>query len=62
MVPVEAEAQSQHPAHARVEPIERAGELLGPQSSSGRRIERSVFRVLDQVAVEALAVADKSRG
>ncbi len=60
MVPVEAEAQSQHPAHARVEPLERAGELLRAQSLGGRRVRTIGLRVLDQVAVEALAVADRS--
>ena len=60
MVPVEAEAQSENPAHARVESLERAGELLGAQSLGSRGVWAVGLRVLDQVAVEALAVADRS--
>ena len=56
---VEAEAQREHVAHARVEARQRRRELassgaLSPSARSGRRTRS----ILDQVAVARLAVAD----
>ena len=62
MLTVEAEAEREHTPHARVQLVERSRELPAP-----RLLRRLVVRcqrvdVLDQVAVQALAVALQALG
>ena len=55
---LEPEAAREHVPHARVEPRERGRELRRAQPLGGLDVGLVRLRVLDQVAVEALAVAD----
>ena len=45
-------------AHARVELLQRRRELRGAEVHGGRDVRLLGLRILDQVAVEALAVAE----
>ena len=56
---VEAEAAREHMAHARSEPLQSLRELGRAEMLSRGRVGPLGLRVLDQVAVEALAVADR---
>src|SRR5437868_11459118 len=55
---VEAEPPREHVAHPRREATQCLGELGGLEHRRSRGIRAGGVRVLDQVAVEALAVAD----
>src|SRR5437867_4076983 len=54
----EAEAQLEHVAHARVQALQRVGELLVAEVERRLLVGTVALRVLDQVAVERFAVAD----
>src|SRR5690349_11710150 len=56
---VEAEAEREHPAHARVQLIERPGKLPRARLLGRLLVRREGMDVFDQVAVEALAVAHR---
>src|SRR5215217_7501528 len=55
---VDPEAPHEHVAHPRIEPVECGGELGGAKRVGRLDVWAGGFRVLDHVAVEALAVAD----
>src|SRR4051794_5211640 len=59
-LPIEAEAAGDDVAHSRREPQERLGELGGAEMLGRHRVGAVGLQVLDQVAVQALAVADGS--
>src|SRR6187200_1271106 len=58
LLAVEPEAEREHLAHARVEAVERANEFAVSHRVGSRQLWPVGLRVLDQVAVERLAVAD----
>src|SRR5207302_10509936 len=59
LLAVEAEAEREHAAHARVQARERARELLRPEQVRRLLLGLRRVQVFDQVAVQALAVADR---
>ena len=60
LLAVETEAEREHTAHPRVQLRERSRELLGAEDLRGLLLGLRRVHVLDQVAVEALAVADRN--
>src|SRR3954468_5481312 len=56
---VEAEAQGEHVPHTWIQAGERSRHLARAQPLGGRLVRLRRVHVLDQVAVEALAVADR---
>ena len=59
LLAVEPEAAEHDVPHARVEPVDRLGELGRPGVVGGRAVGRLGLLVLDQVGDHALAVADR---
>src|SRR5450759_3558642 len=57
---VEAEASAQNVAHTRIQLVERDPQLDRTYAIRRGAVGRLRFRVFDQVAVETLAVADRS--
>src|SRR5262249_16123589 len=55
----EPEAKLHHPAHPRVQMAQRLRELLVTEVDRGALLRPVALRVLDQVAVQRLAVADR---